>query len=72
MPLVLVVKTHLHCIFLRVRGLHIQFIDRVVDILVYDYELADPVSSRKYSVSDCVHSSTCGAHRDDVVHSPFG
>ena len=49
MPLVLVVMTHLRCIFLRVRGLHFQFIDRVVDIPVYDYELADPVSSRKYS-----------------------
>ena len=49
MPLVLVVMTHLRCIFLRVRGLHIQFIDRVVDIPVYDYELADPVSSRMYS-----------------------
>ena len=45
MPLVLVVR----CIFLRVSGLHIQFIDRVVDIPVYDYELADSVSSRKYS-----------------------
>ena len=39
MPLVLVGMTHLRCIFLRVRGLHFQFIDRVVTFPVYDYEL---------------------------------
>ena len=65
MPLVLVVMTHLRCIFLRVIGLHFQFIDRV-DMI---NELADPVEP-EVQWSDCVHSSICGAHRD-VVHSPF-